>query len=371
MTGLRADLVHEEPARRLPTDRPARTRAVLFAVLCAACLVIACGYALVARLRADARAQAAFAEPAAATSSIGMVSSQSHLVFLQTKGDSYRRVGLLGLDGADETRSLTLLRCQRVHMAAGRGLCLGQTSRGGAFTFDDTFQPRHEISVSGIPSRARVSPDGRYGAMTVFVRGHSYAAGGFSTQTTLIDMATGTMLGAEDEDGDGGGRPGLESFAVYRDGSRFEAEDANFWGVTFARDGDRFYATLGSGGKTYLIEGDIAGRQARILAENVECPSLSPSGTRLAYKKRVGGGGLSPIVWRLHLLDLATMTDAPLAEARNVDDQVEWLDEQHILYSLPDEDPSTSIRPDIWQLALDGSAPRRIASGATSPAVVR
>ena len=207
--------------------------------------------------------------------------------------------------------------------------------------------------------------------MTVFVRGHSYAAGGFSTQTTLVDMATGTMLGAEDEDGDGGGRPGLESFAVYRDGSRFEAEDANFWGVTFARDGDRFYATLGSGGKTYLIEGDIAGRQARILAENVECPSLSPSGTRLAYKKRVGGGGLSPIVWRLHLLDLATMTDAPLAEARNVDDQVEWLDEQHILYSLPDEDPSTSIRPDIWQLALDGSAARRIASGATSPAVVR
>ena len=260
---------------------------------------------------------------------------------------------------------------KRVHMAAGRGLCLGQTSRGGAFTFDDTFQPRHEISVSGIPSRARVSPDGRYGAMTVFVRGHSYAAGGFSTQTTLVDMATGTMLGAEDEDGDGGGRPGLESFAVYRDGSRFEAEDANFWGVTFARDGDRFYATLGSGGKTYLIEGDIAGRQARILAENVECPSLSPSGTRLAYKKRVGGGGLSPIVWRLHLLDLATMTDAPLAEARNVDDQVEWLDEQHILYSLPDEDPSTSIRPDIWQLALDGSAARRIASGATSPAVVR
>ena len=38
--------------------------------------------------------------------------------------------------------------------------------------------------------------------------------------------------------------------------------DFNFWGVTFARDGNRFYATLGTGGKTYLVEGDVAARQA-------------------------------------------------------------------------------------------------------------
>ena len=43
---------------------------------------------------------------------------------------------------------------------------------------------------TGMPSRARVSPDGRYGAVTLFVTGHAYAdRGTFSTQTTLIDMA--------------------------------------------------------------------------------------------------------------------------------------------------------------------------------------
>jgi hypothetical protein len=255
-------------------------------------------------------------------------------------------------------------------MAAGQGLCLGQSSRGGAYTFDANFQPRHPLSIMGVPSRARVSPDGRYGAMTVFVRGHSYAASSFSTQTVLVDMATGIMLGAESEDG-GDGRPGLEKFAVDRDGMRFEAEDENFWGVTFAADGDRFYATLGSGGTTYLVEGDVPTQRARILAENVECPSLSPDGTRLVYKKRVGGGGLTPPIWRLHLLDLETLRSTPLAETRNIDDQVEWLDGHRILYTLEDQGPPPSVRPDIWLLSLDGGAPQLYQTGAMSPAVLR
>jgi len=368
--GPNSDASPDEGSQRPLTGRRSSTRVAIFAILCVACLVVTGGSVVLSRMRANPVAVEAPPEPAAAPSAIEALTAQPHLVFLQTQGDSYRRVGLVGLEVTDGPRSLTPLRCQRVHMAAGRGLCLGLTSRGGALTFDDRFQIQHELTVSGIPSRARVSPDGRYGAMTVFVRGHSYAGGDFSTQTTIVDMATGTMLGAEEEDG-GDGRPGLERFAVYRDGSRFEAMDSNFWGVTFARGGSRFYATLGSGGKTFLIEGNIEAEEARILTENVECPSLSPDGTRVAFKKRVGGGGMSPIVWQLYMLDLATLTEFPLAETRNVDDQVEWLDDQHILYSLLDEDSSVSIRPDIWQLALDGSAPIRVATGAMSPAVVR
>jgi hypothetical protein len=34
--------------------------------------------------------------------------------------------------------------------------------------------------------------------------------------------------------------------------------DINFWGVTFARAPGRFYATLGTKGHTYLVEGDWA-----------------------------------------------------------------------------------------------------------------
>ena len=68
-----------------------------------------------------------------------------------------------------------------------------------------------------------------------------------------------------------------------------------------------------------------------------------------------------------------TMAEIPLsAETRNVDDQIEWLDDRHILYALPDEGPPATIRPDIWMLPVDGSGPpRRLLSGAMSPVVVR
>src|SRR5207244_621595 len=128
-----------------------------------------------------------------------------------------------------------------------------------------------------------------------------------STQTTLIDMASGATLGD------------LEQFSIWRDGARFQAPDFNFWGVTFARDSNRFYATLGSGGRTYLIEGDLTAREATVLRENVECPSLSPDDSRLVFKKRVERSGPGPVVWRLHLLDLATMVETPLVETHSVD----------------------------------------------------
>ena len=54
-----------------------------------------------------------------------------------------------------------------------------------------------------------MSPDGRYGAVTLFVTGHAYATpGAFSTQTTLIDLA---HAGSKIAD--------LEQFTVLRGGS--------------------------------------------------------------------------------------------------------------------------------------------------------
>ena len=50
----------------------------------------------------------------------------------------------------------------------------------------------------------------------------------------------------------------IENLALYVDGQRYFSPDVNFWGVTFAVDGDRFYATLGSGGTSYLIQGSVA-----------------------------------------------------------------------------------------------------------------
>ncbi len=333
---------------------------MVFAALCAVSVLVGGVYAVLAVRRAAPESARGPVAAVADPNLLATIQGGPHLVYLETDGDAFRQVAVAPLEPRGAAPYLTSLQCQRVHVAAGRGLCVGQDAyKGGAFIFDQSFQIRHTLAISGIPSRARVSPDGRYAAMTVFVLGHSYAEGAFSTRTVLIDMDSGASL-AE-----------LEDFAVTRDGARFRSTDFNFWGVTFARDSNRFYATLGSGGKTYLLEGDVATRQARVLRENMECPSLSPDNTRLVFKKLIDRSA-GRAVWRLHMLDLATMAETPLAETRGVDDQVEWLDDDRIVYTLPDAGPPATIRPDTWILALDsGDAPRRLVTRAFSPAAVR
>jgi dipeptidyl aminopeptidase/acylaminoacyl peptidase len=283
------------------------------------------------------------------------VAKEPHLVFqhLGAGGAEYAQLALAPLDKPQSRRAVTSLACARVHFAADRGLCLVPEngfykSAYSAKIIGSDFRTQRKIQLTGLPSRARVSPDGRYGATTAFVAGHSYAQDTFSTQTMLIDMAKGSVLANVEQD-----------FIVTREGRRIKDVDFNFWGVTFARDSNRFFATLKTGGKTYLIEGDVRSRRARVLRENVECPSISPDNTRLAYKKQMGKR------WRFHVLDLTTMVETPLADTRGVDDQVEWLDNDHLLYAF-------SPPAAIWVIPADGSgAPRKFLSDALSPAVVR
>jgi hypothetical protein len=257
-------------------------------------------------------------------------------------------------------RTLAGIDCERVYVAAGKGLCLaadrGAVTTYSAYLFDAGFHQLHKLPVTGLPSRARLSASGRWAATTVFVSGHSYAAGAFSTDTSVWDVASGRKVA------------NLEEFTVHgEDGKVLRRADFNFWGVTFARDDNRFYATLGTAGRTHLVVGDLATRSVRVLRENVECPSLSPDGTRLVFKKRVEGSG--PVTWRLTALDLATMAETALAETRSVDDQVEWLDDGHVLYALGD--PGGTAATDTWEVSADGKGtPRLLAHGAFSPAVV-
>ncbi len=130
--------------------------------------------------------------------------------------------------------------CERVYFAAGRGLCLSKTGALGSSVririLGDDLKPRRELKVNGVPSRARISPDGRYGTVTSFVTGHSYAdPGKFSTKSTIFEMATGKKVAD------------VEDFHVTKDGENFRSIDFNFWGVTFAKDDRTFYATLGTG----------------------------------------------------------------------------------------------------------------------------
>ena len=182
-----------------------------------------------------------------------------HVVLLRHTAldESFGVASVQRLSVDDDERRATPLRCDRLHFAVDRGVCL-TTDRfyttHSVMVFDDEFTPIHRLPLSGVPSRVRLSPDGRLAAVTVFVSGDSYADEGFSTVTSIVDTYSGERR-----------VPNLEEFEVRRNGTRFLAVDFNFWGVTFAADSDRFYATLGTGGAVYLVEGRVSTRSAAVV----------------------------------------------------------------------------------------------------------
>lgn len=243
-------------------------------------------------------------------------------------------------------------RCERFSAAAGRGICLvtepGTVPKTYALVLDRTMRETKRIRIAGIPNRARVSQSGRMISWTVFVTGDSYNKGGFSTWTGILDNTTGYAV------------TNMEEIPLTMNGRSYDAADVNYWGVTFAADDNRFYATVSTKGKTYLVQGDYGKWEARVLRENAECPSLSPDGKRLVFKKRVSSGDKP---WRLHTLDLATMKEKPLSETESIDDQVAWLDADTVMYARG---------ADVWAVPADGSgAPRIVAERASSPSALR
>jgi hypothetical protein len=264
---------------------------------------------------------------------------------------TFGRLAVASLAAPDRVRGVTDLKCDRVYYGGRRGLCLTATSSFAnsyeAKIFDADFHVTKTLKLPGIPSRARISRDGTLGGMTTFVNGDSYDPGHFSTRTSIIDMRTGDTV------------VNLEDFRVLRDGKVFKKQNFNFWGVTFADDDDRIYATLGSGADSYLVRGSIRSRTFKVLTKHLECPSLSPDETRIAFKQSLDSHG----AWRIYVLDLKTMKRRPLAETASVDDQVEWLDANRILYWRG---------TDIWVVNAGGSGkPSVFVRKASSPSVIR
>ncbi|WP_203716887.1 TolB family protein [Asanoa siamensis] len=266
-----------------------------------------------------------------------------------------RHVATVSTSDPSGPRTVSGVECVRAYAAGGTGICL-QPATPWTYrmvVLDRTLTPVRSADIPGLPNRARVSASGRLVAWTTFVGGDSYNSGGFSTRTGILDTRDGTMVAS------------LEEFTASRDGVVVKAADRNFWGVTFAADDNTFYATMSTGGHRYLMKGDLAARSLHTVADNVECPSLSPDGTRIAFKHAIDGDPTRG--WRLSVLDLGTLAVTPLAETASVDDQPAWLSGDTIGYTLRQGDG----RPDVWSVpASGGGAPRLLVPGAESPAAL-
>ncbi|SDT83063.1 WD40-like Beta Propeller Repeat [Streptomyces sp. TLI_053] len=295
---------------------------------------------------------------------LGPQSGGPHLVFRSMLwGDQRDHLATVPLTDLVRTadpaaaRTVAAPACLRFHAAAGTGICLraehgllGDSYR--AVVLDADLKEVRRYDLAGIPTRARVSPSGHLIAWTVFVGGDSYAGTDFSTRTSVLDTRTWTL------------QENLETYAVTLDGRPHRAADTNLWGVTFTDD-RHFHVTLATGGRTWLAAGDTVSHTLTTLHGNVECPSLSPDGTRIAYKKRVPGLP-EDAPWQLYVLDLATMAETPTAERRTLDDQALWLDDRTLAYALPGDDGT-----DLWTVPADGTGdPVLLARAALAPAVV-
>jgi WD40-like Beta Propeller Repeat len=307
-------------------------RVGLFVVISAAAIAVIVGSVLVAALGGEDDGT----PTAAATPAVRIVSGDT--LALDRDRAHPKAWGRVVIIDARGRRQLGKLTCERVAFAAGHGICLAQSRKiptpgYEARFFDADQKVTGRASLSGTPSRARVSPDGRYASSTTFVAGDGYTTPGqFSTRTRIYDTATG------DDFGD------LEDFTVTKDDKKLDAQDLNFWGVTFTGQGARFYATLGTGGHHYLIAGDARTKAATVVRDGIECPSLSPDGTRIGYKARVG----QPFQWRFHVLDLKTGKDVELTHEGSIDDQIAWLDDDTLAYGTGEQ---------TMRVPADGSAP--------------
>jgi hypothetical protein len=274
------------------------------------------------------------------------------LLFVDLAGGK-DQVEKVRMDAPDGPRGTTTMRCQRVYAAGGTTVCLRLAGPGPTYetvVSDASGRELRTIGLAGVPNRARVSASGRIVAWTTFISGDSYSVpGGFSTRTGILDLRSGQVIDT------------LEEFTTTVGGQRFTIADRNFWGVTVAADDRTFYVTMASQNRTWLMRGDLVDRILQDVRQTAECPSLSPDGTRVAYKKRTSR--LGP--WELAVLDLRSDRELSLPATIGIDDQAAWLDDGRLAYGKSSQ---AGQKAAIFAVPADGSAqPSLMIADASSP----
>jgi len=313
----------------------------------------------VADVKSDQKKAVASAQPVA-TADLATLTARPHVVFRSTAiGDDYGHVAVVSLADPNGPRAFAPVTCDRVYARNGESVCLyakpGLVTTYRAEVLGADWAVKQTLPLSGVPSRTRISPDSSMVATTTFVTGHDYSSPGqFSTATLVTKVGSSKSVN-------------IEGFKLMVGGKRITASDRNIWGVTFADD-DNFFATAASGGKTWLVKGSLSGQTLTALREDAECPSISPDHTRVAFKTR---NGHPTGQWQIAVYDLAGGKQTITSEKQSVDDQVEWLDNDHVLFGLPRTGTGPSAS-DIWMVNADGSgSPQIFIHDAWSPAVVR
>lgn len=287
------------------------------------------------------------------------------LVFInRVPGDDYGKLAAIDDEGE---RHFFGPRCGRAHASAGLAVCIESDEEllpswtARIFDFTDASLPEITSEPASRPSRARVDPRGARVVWTSFVTGHDYLSPGeFATETRYVKTEN------------------LETYTAsqIRRGEvedRFLAVDGNWWGASFDPSSkDHVYLTYGSGDETEVVRSDQSRIRFESAFDNASCPSVSPDGELIVFKRPIEG---KEAPQSLVLRGLNTGDERVLNEDRFVDDQVEWLDNDTILYTLVREETATGPQPafDIWSLDISDpeAEPQLHLPFADSPGIYR
>jgi hypothetical protein len=175
-------------------------------------------------------------------------------------------------------------------------------------------------------SRTRISADGTAMAWTNFNTDAGYEDIGMEEQ-----LFTSTYVGRVINNTPVSSN--LRQWSLFKDGTKISNENLNYWGVTYhPKNSQTFLVTVSFKGIHYLAQGDMVTQQIKILHPNVECPSYSPDGQLIAFKKRKDATTWSPAI-----LELRTFKEIVFNQLNeSVDDQIDWLDANTLIYEIKD-----------------------------------